>query len=85
MSRLKNFDQVVEQLKLKLIDYLEEQGINTKQQFSCIHADHTDDRPSCGIIRQSNFTKWNCFACGESGDIFDACTHLEGKPSNGPD
>lgn len=85
MSRLKNFDEVVEQLKTKLVDYLEDQGINTKEQFLCIHPDHNEDRPSAGIMRQSDFTKGHCLSCLTVFDIFDACSWLEGRPSQGPD
>lgn len=85
MSRIKNFDQVIEQLKPKLIDYLEEKGINTKTNFICIHPDHNEDVASCGIVRQSGFTKWHCFSCHAFGDIFDACAYLEKKPNSGPD
>lgn len=84
MSRIKNFDEVIERIKTHLPDYLEEQGINTKTNFRCIHPDHDDQVASCGILRQSGFQKWHCFGCGEFGDIFDACAALEGKPNSGP-
>lgn len=85
MAKLRNFDEVIERLRGKLIDYLESLDINTKMNFSCIHPDHNDDHPSCGIVAKSDFTRWHCFACGQFGDIFDACSYLEGKPLNGPD
>jgi len=85
MSRIKNFDDVIERIKTHLVDYLESQDINTKTNFSCIHKDHNDTVASCGVMRQSGFQKWHCFGCGEFGDIFDACANLENKPLNGPD
>lgn len=85
MSRIKNFDDVVEHIKSHLVDYLEEQEINTKTNFNCIHSDHDDTVASCGVMRQSEFKKWHCFGCNEFGDIFDACAALEGKPVNGPE
>jgi len=85
MSRVKNFDLVVEQVKTHLVDYLEEQGINTKTNFNCIHPDHEDTVASCGIVKQSDFQKFHCFSCNTFGDIFDACAYLENKPQNGPD
>jgi len=85
MSRIKNFDQVIEKIKAHLVDYLEEKDINTKTNFSCIHPDHNDQIASCGVMRQSDFQKWHCFGCGEFGDIFDACAHMEDKPVSGPE
>lgn len=85
MSRIKNFDEVVERIKSHLVDYLEEQGINTKTNFNCIDKDHEDQVASCGVMKQSDFTKWHCFGCGTFGDIFDACASLEGKPDSGPE
>jgi DNA primase len=85
MSRIKNFDEVIERIKTHLLDYLEEKEINTKTNFNCIHSDHEDTVASCGVMRQSDFQKWHCFGCGEYGDIFDAVVHIEDKPSNGPE
>jgi len=85
MSRIKNFDDVIEQVKTHLVDYLEDHGINTKTQFHCIHPDHDDENASAGVMKQSSFQKWNCLGCGEFGDIFDACSFLEDKPTNGPE
>ncbi len=85
MSRIKNFDEVVEQIKTHLVDFLEDHDINTKTNFSCIHPDHDDEVASCGVLKQSDCKKWHCFGCGEFGDIFDACAHLDDKPTNGPE
>lgn len=85
MSRIQNFEDVVHALKPKLRDYLASKEINTKTNFQCFHPDHSDTVASAGIVAKSDFSKWHCFGCGESGDIFDAAKYLEGLPSDGPD
>jgi DNA primase catalytic core len=85
MSRIQNFEDVIHALKPKLREYLSDKGINTKMNFACIHPGHSDTVASAGIIARSDFTKWNCFGCHESGDIFDAALYLEGLPNAGPD
>lgn len=81
---IKNYEEVIEKLKTKFVDYMEEQGYNTKKQFICLDPDHNDERPSMGIVPQSNFTRAHCLSCGAIADIFDAVHILEGKPKNGP-
>lgn len=85
MSRVQNFEDVINALKPRLRDYLNEKGINTKMNFQCIHPEHDDSTASAGIVAKSDFTKWHCFGCGENGDIFDAALFLEGLPNSGPD
>lgn len=85
MSRIQNFEDIVHALKPKLRDYLSSKDINTKMNFRCFHPDHEDGTASAGIVAKSDFSKWHCFGCGESGDIFDAVKYLEGLPSDGPD
>ena len=84
MSRLQNFEEVAEQLKHKLRDYMKEKGISTIGNFGCPHPDHEDKVASAGLVPASDFTKWKCFGCGERGDIFDMISYLEGKPASGP-
>jgi DNA primase len=81
---IKNYEEVIEKLKTKFIDYLEEKEINTKQNFPCLSPDHEDTHGSMGVVPQSNFTRAHCFACGSIADIFDAVHVLEGKPKSGP-
>jgi DNA primase len=81
---IKNYEEVIEKLKTKFVDYLEEQGVNTKRNFACLNPKHDDTHGSMGLVPQSNFTKAHCFACGHFADIFDAAHVLEKKPKNGP-
>ena len=82
--QIKNYEDVIEKLKPKLADYLELKGINTRKNFTCIHPDHDDEKPSMGIVPGSNGGKAKCFSCGATPDIFDACSWLENKPQSGP-
>lgn len=81
---IKNYEDVIEKLKEKFVDYLEDRGINTKRNFYCLNPKHEDQNASMGLVPQSNFTKAHCFSCGHFADIFDAAHVLEGKPKNGP-
>lgn len=81
---IKNYEEVIEKLKDKFVDYLEDKGINTKRNFVCLNPKHDDTHASMGLVPQSNFTKAHCFSCGHFADIFDAAHVLEGKPKNGP-
>lgn len=81
--RVQNYDEAVQLLLPKLTDYLNSQGINTTNNFSCLSPNHDDKNPSCGIT--PNGEAWNCFGCGATGTIFNACAILEGKPSTGPE
>lgn len=85
MSRVQNFEDVINALKPKLRDYLHDKGINTKMNFRCIHPGHDDGTASAGIVAKSDFTKWHCFGCHERGDIFDAALYLEKLPNEGPE
>jgi len=48
-----------------LQEYLTEKGIefNKNGLFSCIHPDHDDSNPSCGIIPASNGEEFHCLGC----------------------
>lgn len=82
MAKITNFEDVKLELKQHLRQYLEDNGVEVKNnQFRCIHPEHNDEHPSCSILENE---RWYCFSCGERGDIFDACYYLENKPSNGP-
>lgn len=81
---IKNYEDVIEKLKDKFVDYLEENGINTKRNFHCLNPKHDDKNASMGLVPQSNFRKAHCFSCGYFADIFDAAAVLENKPMNGP-
>ena len=81
---IKNYEEVIEKLKHKFVDYLEEKGVNTKRNFHCLSPSHEDKNSSMGLVPQSDFTKAHCFSCGYFADIFDAVNILDNKPKNGP-
>lgn len=81
---INNYEDVIEKLKHKFVDYLEDKGVNTKRNFYCLNPKHQDEHASMGLVPQSNFTKAHCFSCGHFADIFDAAYVLEGKPKSGP-
>jgi len=79
---IKNYDEVVQQLRAFLPSYLEDKGMDTSAAFRCISPNHEDKSPSCGIVPSKD--KFHCFSCGVVGDIFDAAHMLENKPLSGP-
>jgi len=81
--KIKNYDEVVLQLKAKLPEYLAEKiGYQEGKNFKCINPNHPDKHPSCGMLPDK--TGFHCFSCGMVGSIFDACKFIEDKPSSGP-
>ena len=76
-----NFDEVTEKLREFLPEYLKEHEINTSKPFNCIHPEHSDSTPSCGLLPGN--LRWHCFSCHRFGDIFDAVQCLEGKSYRG--
>ena len=76
------FREVIEKIKTHLPEYLEEQGINTASQFSCIHPDHGDSEPSMGLPGER--VNAHCLGCGSTMDIFTVAHYLEDKPLYGP-
>jgi DNA primase len=79
--RIKNFDQVVEELQPHLADYLNEQGIDTSRHFKCLNPKHSDKTPSCHMLPGN--VKAYCQGCSTLFSIFDAAHLLEKKPFNG--
>jgi len=85
--RVKNLNVVVEALKLKLRDYLEEHGTQfSRTHFTCpnrrMHK-NGDNKPSCGFYPDDQH--FHCFTCNSSGDIFNAASYLEGMSIEGPE
>lgn len=80
--RITNYDEVRNQVKEKLSDYLASHGITSQNNFKCINPQHAESNPSCGILKDK--THFHCLGCGITGDIFDACHFIEGKPNSGP-
>ncbi len=79
--KITNYEDIKEQIRQYLPQYLEHNGIDNLQNFNCIDPAHEDDHPSCGVLQDS--THFHCLACGITGDIFDAAHFLEGKPLGG--
>jgi len=80
--KIKNFDETTKKIQKHLIEYLQEQGIDTDKNFKCIHPNHNDSSPSMSIVRP-NELRFFCHGCGATGDIFDAVNLFEGKPLSG--
>lgn len=81
--KVKNFDEVTKQIQQHLPDYLEKHGFDTSRNFSCINPKHGDSSPSMSVVRPEGI-RFYCHGCAATGDIFDACHHIEGKPLTGP-
>jgi DNA primase catalytic core len=79
--RLINLEAMRKALRPYLEDYLQEHGIDTSKNFSCLNPQHPDDNPSM-TCRQFNERAY-CFGCNFSCDIIQAACILEGKPEKG--
>jgi DNA primase len=81
--KIKNYEEVVSQLRAKLPEYLAEKiGYQEGKNFKCLNPNHQDKHPSCGMMPDKD--AFHCFSCGMIGSIFDACKIIEGKPASGP-
>ena len=79
--KINNYEDIKDELREFLSDYLASQGFDNLTNFHCIHPDHNDGNPSCGVL--ADRTHFHCLGCGITGDIFDAVHFLEGKPIGG--
>lgn len=70
MAKIK-YDEVKNELKSKLPDYLSELGINVDKPFNCENPSHDDKNPSMVLNKKNGSTSVHCFGCGVSWDIFD--------------
>lgn len=60
------------QIRDKLEDYLQAQGINTGSLFNCLNPEHPDLHPSMGIDKTgANAPQAHCFSCGAKYDTLD--------------
>lgn len=86
--RIKNLESVISEIRGYLPEYLELYGRKVdsrKKTFCCPNEKfhkNGDSNPSAGLV-PSNPQLWNCFACGEKGDIFLAAHHIEGAELKG--
>lgn len=60
-------DQVIDEIKAHLKDYLDELGLNTHKPFTCLNPQHDDKHPSMSYDDKRNIVK--CFSCNSSYDI----------------
>lgn len=83
MSRVT--EETLNEMKGYLTKYIDEVShLNPDFKFRCFNNkchNHGDRNPSASIIPKSYKTKWKCFACGISGDIFKAVELYEGISS----
>ena len=83
---IKNLGPTLDSLKPKLREYLLKRGTKFQGRlFTCpnktVHR-HQDLKPACNFLDQQQ-TQFYCYACGEKGDILNACNMLENKPITG--
>ena len=78
--RISNITEVQEELNSHLEEYLQDQGIDTKNKFTCF-TDHQDHNPSMSLNTDGKTVK--CFGCNFTGGIFHAAHWLENKSLNG--
>ena len=82
--RINNLDELIQNLKLRLKEYLQMHDIDTSRHFFCINPEHEETVPSCSIV-PSNPLIGHCFSCLNSFDIFRAAHWLEDLPEEGDD
>jgi DNA primase catalytic core len=82
--KVDNYEDVIEQLRPYLQQYLQRQGIDTDKHFKCINPAHHDHDPSCHIFGDQK-DRFFCHGCNCGGSILDAAHYLEGKPLSGPE
>ena len=62
-------EQLKEELKSRLGDYLTRKGINITKPIHCLNPNHPDKNPSMSYWKEGNLLK--CHSCGTTYDIFD--------------
>lgn len=60
-------NQVIDEIKKHLQDYLDELGINIHKPFTCLNPQHDDKHPSMSYDDKRNIVK--CFSCNSSYDL----------------
>lgn len=79
--------RLIDSIKPKLRDYLEQQGhpLGERNFLCCISKYHDDHNPSMHLVPRTGDTYLRCFSCGAAMDIFIAAHHLENLPIDGPE
>lgn len=79
---IKDFENVTNQIKKFLPDYLTEKGYDLTKKIKCFNPHHEDSTPSANIVGTDN-PRVFCYGCLAHFDIFDLVHLLDGKPSTG--
>lgn len=84
-KRIEDVGRVIEDLKLRISDYLESQGHkpNHSKQYKCPFPSHNgkDTHPSASVAPSGQVL--HCFGCGGSANIFNLAHMLEGMDASG--
>lgn len=80
-KRLMDLDAATAAVRPFLEHYLQEHGINTSKNFSCLNPKHEDSDPSMSMKQDPEHAY--CFGCHQVVDIFTAAHFLEDKPLKG--
>lgn len=73
-------DQVIQEIKNHLKDYLEDLGINTSKPFNCLNPQHDDKNPSMSYDPKRNIVK--CFSCNSNYDIISLYALINNLDNN---
>ena len=76
----RNLEEAITLIRSNLAEYLTMQNRNPRKPFQCPNGQahsNGDRNPSAGVVK-NNPELWNCFSCGEKGDIFKMAHYLEG-------
>jgi DNA primase catalytic core len=80
--KIKNYEQVREDIRAFLPQYLNDSGISKLSSFHCLSKTHQDSSASSGVLPDG--THFHCLGCGMTGDIFDAVHLKQDRPNAGP-
>lgn len=80
-TRLLDLEAATAAVRPYLRQYLEDSGINTEKNFSCLNPKHEDSTPS--MTMKQDPERAYCFGCGTIVDIFTAAHFLEGRAIKG--
>lgn len=87
MNNTNALDDLIQQIRTRLIDYLNSMGVDVNEngRFKSITPGYESSGKNCSINPKSNGILWKSFSEGVGGDIFNACNLIEGKPLSGPE
>ena len=80
-----SFNQLIEQIKFHLNDYLKEKKVEfTHGKIKCLNPNHEDNHPSMSYVPNTGDKILHCFSCGASYNILHVVKILDSKPNRGP-